>query len=395
MSMQGEVTVVGLARTPLGSFMGTLASVPAPRLGAVAIEAALKKAGIAPDRVSEVIMGNVLAAGEGQAPARQAAIYAGIPASVPAMTINKVCGSGMQSVILGARSIMLGDSDVVVSGGMENMSQAPFMMQGVRNGYRMGNQSLIDSMIYDGLWDPYNNQHMGSCGDLCAREKNFSRKDQDDFAAESFRRAQQAQKSGKFNDEIAPVEVPGRKGEMTRVDSDEGPAKVQFDKIPTLKPAFDKNGTVTAANASTINDGAAAMVLMSAAKAKDLGAKPLARIVAYGGHAQDPIWFTTAPGEAMRKAMKRAGWKTEDVDLFEINEAFAVVPLAAQRELGIPAAKLNVNGGAIALGHPIGCSGTRILVTLLSALRDRGQRRGVAGICIGGGEALSICVEMV
>ena len=395
MPMQGEVTVVGLARTPLGSFMGTLASVPAPRLGAVAIEAALKKAGIAPDRVSEVIMGNVLAAGEGQAPARQAAIHAGIPASVPAMTINKVCGSGMQSVILGARSIMLGDSDVVVSGGMENMSQAPFMMQGVRNGYRMGNQSLIDSMIYDGLWDPYNNQHMGSCGDLCAREKNFSRKDQDDFAAESFRRAQQAQKSGKFNDEIAPVEIPGRKGEMTRVNSDEGPAKVQFDKIPTLKPAFDKNGTVTAANASTINDGAAAIVLMSAAKAKELGAKPMARIVAYGGHAQDPIWFTTAPAEAMRKAMKRAGWKIEDVDLFEINEAFAVVALTAQRELGIPAAKLNVNGGAIALGHPIGCSGTRILVTLLSALKDRGQKRGVAGICIGGGEALSICLEMV
>ncbi len=395
MLIPSEIVIVGSARTPLGSFMGALAGVPAPRLGAVAITAALKKAGIAPDQISEVIMGNVLAAGEGQAPARQAAIYAGIPASVPAMTINKVCGSGMQSVILGAKSIMLGDSDIVVSGGMENMSQAPFLMQGVRGGYRMGHQTLVDSMIHDGLWDPYNNQHMGTCGDLCAREKGFSRQDQDNFAVESFRRAQQAQKAGKFSEEIAAVEIPGRKGESTRVDSDEGPAKVQFDRIPTLKPAFDKNGTVTAANASTINDGAAAMVLMSAAKAKELGTKPLARILAYGGHAQDPVWFTTAPGSAMNRAMTKAGWKTEDVDLFEVNEAFAVVALAAQRELSIPSAKLNVHGGAIALGHPIGCSGTRILVTLLSALKDRGLKRGVAGICIGGGEALSICLEMV
>jgi acetyl-CoA C-acetyltransferase len=391
--MPREVVIVGAARTALGSFLGSLAGIPAPRLGAVAIQAALKRSGLSPEQVSEVIMGNVLSAGAGQAPARQAAVFAGIPVSVPAMTINKVCGSGMQSVILGARSIMLGDSDVVVSGGMENMSQAPFFLQGIRHGYRMGNQQLIDSMIHDGLWDPYNDQHMGTCGDLCAREKNFSRQEQDDFAAESFRRAQSAQKSGKFRDEIAVVEIAGKKGDVTRVEEDEGPAKVQFEKIPSLRPAFDKNGTVTAANASTINDGAAALVLTSADEAAKRGLKPLARIVSYGGHAQDPKWFTTAPADAMRKAMSKSGWEVPQVDLFEVNEAFAVVALAARRELDIPHEKLNVFGGAIALGHPIGCSGARILVTLLSALRDRGRKRGVAGICIGGGEALSLCLE--
>jgi acetyl-CoA C-acetyltransferase len=393
--MSREIVVVGAARTALGSFMGALAGVPAPKLGAIAIASALKRSGAAPDQVSEVIMGNVLPAGTGQAPARQAALYATIPASVPAMTINKVCGSGMQSVILGAQSIRSGDSEVVVAGGMENMSQAPYILQGARGGFRMGNQNLSDSMIHDGLWDPYNNQHMGNCGDLCAREKNITRKDLDDYAAESFRRAQEAQKSGKFSDEIAPVELPGKKGETLRIDADEGPSKVQFDRIPTLKPAFDKNGTVTAANASTINDGAAALVLMAADKARALGAKPLARIVSYAGHAQDPLWFTTAPAEAMRKALQKAGWTTESVDLFEVNEAFAVVALAAQRELGIPHGKLNVRGGAISLGHPIGCSGARILVTLLSALRDRGGKRGLAAICIGGGEALAMCFEML
>jgi acetyl-CoA C-acetyltransferase len=388
-----EVVIVGAARTALGSFQGALAGIPAPRLGATAIAAALQRAGVKPDAVSEVIMGNVLTAGEGQAPARQAAIHAGIPKSVPAMTINKVCGSGMKSVILGAQSILLGDADVVVAGGMENMSQAPYLVQNARAGFRMGHQQFVDSMIHDGLWDPYNNQHMGNCAELCAREKSFTREAQDEFATTSFRRAQEAQKAGKFAGEIAPVEVVGRKGETTRIDTDEGPAKVQFDKIPTLKPVFDKAGTVTAANASTINDGAAALVLMSADKARELGVKPLARIVSYAGNAQEPVWFTTAPIEAMRKAMKKASWDVGGVDLFEVNEAFAVVALASAKELGIPSEKLNVWGGAISLGHPIGASGARILVTLLSALKDRGLKRGVAGICIGGGEATAICIE--
>jgi len=389
-----DIVIVGAARTPIGSFMGTLASVPAPHLGAVAIRAALNKANVSLDQVSEVVMGNVLAAGVGQAPARQAAIYAGIPNSVPALTVNKVCGSGMAAVIAGARNILLGDSEIVVAGGMENMSQTPFLLQGARGGLRMGNQNLVDSMIHDGLWDPYRNQHMGNCGDLCAREKNFTRKEQDDFAAESFRRAQETQRSGRFADEIAPVKIAGTKGEFL-VESDEGPTKVQFEKIPSLKPAFDKNGTITAANASSINDGAAAVVLMTSEKAKQLGVTALARVVSYAGHAQDPLWFTTAPAEAMRKAAHKANWKLENIDVFEVNEAFAVVALAAQRELNIPHNKLNLYGGAIALGHPIGCSGTRILVTMLSVLKHRAQARGLAVICIGGGEALAVCLERI
>lgn len=388
-----EVVIVGVARTALGSFQGALSSVSAPQLGATAIKAALKRAGVSPDQVSEVIMGNVLSAGVGQAPARQAAIAAEIPKSVPALTINKVCGSGMKAIMLAAQSILLGDSDVVVAGGMENMSQVPYYLPTARNGFRMGNQTAVDGMIHDGLWDPYNQQHMGNCGELCAKERNFSRKDQDDFAIESFRRAQEAQKAGKFVAEIAPVEVPGRKGEVTLFQVDEGPAKVQFDKIPALKPVFDKNGTITAANASTINDGAAALVLMSLDKAEQLGVQPLARIVSYGSNAQDPLWFTTAPAEAMRRAAKKAGWEMKDVDLFEVNEAFAVVSLAAQRELEIPMDRLNVWGGAISLGHPIGASGARIVVTLLSALQDRGLKRGMAGICIGGGEGTALCIE--
>jgi acetyl-CoA C-acetyltransferase len=388
-----EVVIVSTARTAFGSFQGALSSLPAPKLGAIAIEAAIQRAGIQSNQISEVILGNVLTAGEGQAPARQAAIYAGIPKTVPALTINKVCGSGMKAIMLGTQSILLGDSEVVVAGGMENMSQAPYLLTQGRSGFRMGHQNLIDSMIHDGLWDPYNNQHMGNCAELCAREKNFSRKEQDDYAAESFRRAQEAQKAGKFSQEIAPVEIQGRKGEAQKIDTDEGPSKVQFDKIPTLKPVFDKQGSVTAANASTINDGAAALVLMSSEQAQKLGLKPLAKIVSYGGNAHEPEWFTTAPAEAMRRAMKKANWQTKDVDLFEVNEAFAVVALAAQRELEIPSNKLNAWGGAISLGHPIGASGARIVVTLLSALRDKGLKRGVAGICIGGGEATAVCIE--
>ena len=388
-----DVVIVGYARTPFGSFQGALGSLPAPKLGAIAINGALKKAGLKPDQVSEVIMGNVLAAGEGQAPARQAAIFAQIPKSVPAMTINKVCGSGMKAIMLGAQSILLGDSDVVVAGGMENMTQSPYLLTTARAGFRMGHQQALDSMIHDGLWDPYNNQHMGNCAELCAREKSFSRKEQDDYATESFRRAQAAQKSGKFSEEIVPVEIPGRKGEVTKCEADEGPAKVQFDKIPALKPVFDKNGTVTAANASTINDGAAALVLTSSEKAKELGLKPLARLVSWATNSQEPEWFTTAPAEAMRRALKKASWQVKDVDLFEVNEAFAVVALAAQRDLGIPSDKLNVWGGAISLGHPIGASGARITGTLVSMLRDRNVQRAMAGICIGGGEATAVCLE--
>lgn len=390
-----DIVVLGTARTAFGSFQGALSSIPAPRLGAVAIEAALKKAGVQPGMVSEVIMGNVLTAGEGQAPARQAAIFAQIPKSAPALTINKVCGSGMKATMLGTQSILLGDSEVVVAGGMENMTQSPFLLQGGRAGLRMGHQKLVDSMIHDGLWDPYNDQHMGNCAELCAREKRFSREQQDQFAIESFKRAQAAQKAGKFQTEIAAIEIPGKKGEVQKFDQDEGPAKVQFDKVPTLKPVFDKQGSVTAANASTINDGAAALVLSSGEFARNQGLKPLAKIVSYGSSAQEPEWFTTAPAEAMRRAMKKAGWQVKDVDLFEVNEAFAVVALAAQKDLEIPMDRLNVWGGAISIGHPIGASGARILVTLMSALRDRGLKRGVAGICIGGGEATAVCIEMI
>ncbi|HTL12236.1 MAG TPA: thiolase family protein, partial [Bdellovibrionota bacterium] len=339
-----EVVIVGAARTAFGSFLGALSGTPAPRLGAAAIEAALKRAGVEPAQVNEVIMGNVLTAGEGQAPARQASIYAGIPNSVPCLTVNKVCGSGMKAVMLAAQSIRLGETQVAVAGGMENMSLAPHLLLGARQGFKMGNQNMVDSMVTDGLWDPYNNQHMGNCAELCARENHFSREQQDGYAIESFKRAQEAQKSGKFHGEIAPVKLKGPRGDETLFEEDEGPGKVKFDKIPTLKPVFDKSGSVTAANASTINDGAAALVLMSADKAKAMGVKPLARIVSTGTHAQAPEWFTTAPAGAMKAALKKAGWTPEQVDLWEVNEAFAVVALAAQKELNIPADRYNVWG---------------------------------------------------
>lgn len=394
MAMSKEIFILGAARTPIGSFQGMLSGIPAPKLGASAIKAALERAGVNGESVNEVIMGNVLAAGVGQAPARQALIYAGLPKSVPALTVNKVCGSGMKAVMLGTQSILVGDSEVVVAGGQENMSLAPFILQGGRTGFKMGHQQMQDSMILDGLWDPYNNQHMGNCGELCAREKQFSREAQDAFAIESFKRAQDAQKSGKFKNEIIGIEIPSKKGDPVQFSDDEGPTKVQFDRIPTLKPAFDKAGSITAANASTINDGAAALVLASGEKAKALGAKPIARIVSYATHAQAPEWFTTAPAGAMMPALKKAGWSVSDVDLFEVNEAFAVVAMAAQKELGIPHEKLNVWGGGISLGHPIGASGARILVTLIHALKDRGKKRGLAGICIGGGEATAIALEL-
>jgi acetyl-CoA C-acetyltransferase len=390
-----EVVIVGMARTPIGSFQGALSSLSAPKLGSHAIKAALERARVNPEQVSEVIMGNVLTAGLGQAPARQAAIGAGIPTSVPALTINKVCGSGMKAIMLGVQSIQAGESDIVVAGGQESMTNAPYLMPNARGGFRMGNGQVVDSMINDGLWDPYNHQHMGSCGDLCAKEKNFSREDVDAFATESFKRAQAAQAAHKYDAEIAPITLAGGKGESVVFAVDEGPSKVKFEKIPTLKPVFDKAGTTTAANASTLNDGASAVVLMTAEKAKAMGLKPLAKIVAQATHAQDPIWFTTAPVGAMKKALERANWKVSDVDLFEINEAFAVVPLVVARELEIPKEKLNVWGGGISLGHPIGSSGSRIVITLISALKDKGLKKGLAGICIGGGEATAVAIEIL
>ncbi len=387
-------TVIASAvRTPIGAFGGALSLVPAPKLAAVAVRAAVERAGVAPDRVDEVFMGCVLTAGLGQAPARQAALYAGLPESVRCTTVGKVCGSGLESVILGDRAIRCGDADVVVAGGMESMSRAPYLLPEVRRGQRMGHGRLIDSMIGDGLWDPYNDFHMGSAAELCAREKGISREEQDAHAAESYRRALAAIEAGTFAAEIVPVEVKDGKGRVTIVDTDEEPARGRLDRIPTLRPAFERDGTVTAANASSISDGAAALLLLSSERAEELGVRPLARIVAHAGHAQDPAWFTTAPAYAIEKALARAGLSVGDIDLFEINEAFSVVSCAVVRQLGLDPDRVNVHGGAVALGHPIGASGARILVTLIHALRRRGGGRGVASLCIGGGEALAVVVE--
>ncbi|HLP26133.1 MAG TPA: thiolase family protein, partial [Acidobacteriota bacterium] len=374
---------------------GALASVPAAKLGATAIKGALAQAGVAPADVTDVLMGNVLQAGQGQAPARQAAIYAGLPQSARCVTIHKVCGSGLQAVMQASHSLRAGMGTLFVAGGMENMTQAPYLLPKARDGYRMGHGQLIDSMISDGLWDPYNNIHMGNCAEKCAAKYSFTREQQDAFAIESFKRANAAQKDGKFAAEITPVEIADAKGNVTKIDLDEGPVKVRYEKIPTLRPVFDKAGTVTAANASTINDGAAALIVTTAEHAKAKNLKPIARLVAFGGHAQDPVWFTTAPVQATQSALAAAGWKVSDVDLWEVNEAFAVVPMAFAHELGVPADKLNVRGGAISLGHPIGASGARILVTLIAALKERGLKRGVAAICIGGGEGLAVCVELL
>ncbi len=393
MARLNDVVIVAATRTPLGAFQGALAGVPAPKLGATAIKGALAQTNLAANDVTDVIVGNVLQAGLGQAPARQAAIHAGLPTAVRCVTVHKVCGSGLQAVMQGAHALLAGDARVVVAGGMESMSGAPYLLPKAREGYRLGNQQVIDSLVHDGLWDPYNNLHMGNCAERCAQQYAFTRERQDAYAAESFRRANAAQRDGRFAAEITPVEIADAKGNVLRVDRDEGPAKVNYEKMPTLRPAFDKAGTITAANASSINDGAAALVLMAADEAKARGLKPLARLVSFGAHAQDPVWFTTAPVAATRHALEKAGWKTGDVDLWEVNEAFAVVPLAFMQELGVAHEKLNVRGGAISLGHPIGASGARVLVTLLAAMRERGARRGVASICIGGGEGLAVCVE--
>jgi acetyl-CoA C-acetyltransferase len=396
--IRGEVTmrdkvIIGAARTPVGSFLGSLSTVPATRLGAIAIEEAIKRAGINKEIVDEVIMGCVLPAAQGQAPARQAAIAAGIPPTTGAMTINKVCGSGMKSVMLASQAIATGDSELVVAGGMESMSLGPYLLRRARTGYRMGNDTIEDGMIKDGLWDPYENAHMGTFADLCAREKGFSREEQDAFAVESYKRSLKAQQDGEFAEEIVPVPVPQRKGKELLVDKDEEPGRVNFDKMPSLKPAFGKEGTVTAANASSINDGAGAVVVTTPEKAKELGVSPLCKIVGYAQASIEPRWFTLAPIQAVKKVFEKTGLKQDDIDIFEINEAFAVVTLAAIKEFGLDAARVNVNGGAVSLGHPIGASGARILVTLLYAMKKRDAKRGLATLCIGGGEAVAMIVE--
>jgi acetyl-CoA C-acetyltransferase len=382
-----SVYILSGSRTPNGSFLGTLAGVSAPKLGAVAIEAALKKAEIDKSKVDEVFMGNVITSGVGQAPARQAAIFAGLPDSVPCSTVNKVCGSGLKTIIMGAQSILAGDNKLVVAGGMENMSQTPHLLMNSRNGIKFGEANLKDSMQWDGLWDVYSNQAMGNCAEEAAK-KYSNREEQDQFSIESFKRAQVAIKDGIFNSEIAAVTIKGPKGD-TVISVDEGPGKSNFEKVPTLKPAFDKNGTITAANASTINDGAAAVVLAG----EEYKSQAKFKIVSYASHAQNPTWFTTAPVEAMKKAAEKAKLKLDQIDLFEINEAFAVVALAAMKELKLNHDKVNIYGGAVSLGHPIGCSGTRIVVTLMNAMENKKSKYGMASICIGGGEALALIIE--
>jgi acetyl-CoA C-acetyltransferase len=391
--MSREVVIASAVRTPIGSFQGALASVPATKLGSIAIQAALERAGVSGAEVDEVYMGMVLPAGAGQAPARQAAKGAGVPDSVGAMTLNKVCGSGLKAVMLAAQAIRAGDGEIFVAGGMESMSRVPYLLPGAREGLRMFNKSLIDGMVHDGLWDPYNDFHMGNAGDICARECGIGRARQDEFAAESYRRAQHAVKEGVFDNEITPVAVAQRKGDPLIVNKDEEPFRGDIAKLPTLSPAFGKDGTITAGNAPSINDGGAALVVMSREQADRRGIKPLATIKGYAGHAQAPEWFTTAPAGAMQTLLAKTNTKVEDVDLWEINEAFAVVALANQDKLGIPSDRLNVRGGAVALGHPIGCSGARVLVTLLYALEALGKRRGVASLCLGGGEAVALMVE--
>lgn len=389
-----EVFIVSAVRTPIGSFLGSLAGIPATELGSVAIKGALEKINLNPEEVQEVYMGNVLQANEGQAPARQAALGAGLKNSVPSTTINKVCASGMKAVMLAAQSIKCGDAEVIVAGGMENMSRVPHYLDG-RNGQKLGDIKLIDGIVKDGLTDVYNKQHMGSCAELCAKEYDFSREDQDNFAIESYKRAANASENGKFKDEIVSIEIPQRKGDPIIFCEDEEFKKVNFEKMPSLKPVFQKeNGTITAANASPINDGASAIVLMSKEKMEELNLKPLAKIISYADAAHEPEFFTTAPSKALPKALAKANLKISDVDFFELNEAFSVVGLANMKILGLDAAKVNVNGGAVALGHPLGNSGSRILVTLINVLKQNNGKIGAAAICNGGGGASAMVIEL-
>ena len=388
-----DIVIASAVRTPIGCFLGALSTVPAPRLGAIAIRGAIDRAGITPGQVDQVMMGNVLQAGIGQAPARQAGIYAGIPYTAGAVTIHKVCGSGLKSVMLAANDIRCGEYNLAVAGGMENMSLTPYLLPKGRTGYRMGNGQVIDHMVFDGLWDPYDDKHMGNCAETCVSHYKMTRSAQDEFAVRSYQRAVAAAEDGTFAAEIVPVEVEGRKGAVTTVDRDEEPFRANLEKMPKLRPAFDPEGSVTAANASKINDGAAAVVICSAAHARTLGVEPVARIVAQASFAQEPEWFTTAPVGAIRKVLARADLTLNDIDLFEINEAFSAVVLAAVVELELAMEKINVHGGAVALGHPIGASGARILTTLVNALQIHEKRFGCAAICIGGGEAAAMVVE--
>jgi len=390
-----DVYIVSMARTPIGSFMGQLSGLSATELGSIVIKAAIKRAGISPDKVQEVYMGNVLQANTGQAPARQAALAAGVPNNVPCTTINKVCASGMKAIMLATQAIRLGDADLIVAGGMESMSNAPYMMPKARSGYKYGNATLVDAIVRDGLQDPYDGSMMGTCGDLCAEETGFSREDQDNYAIESYKRAAEATEKGYFKNEIIPVEIPQRKADPIIMKEDEDFKKVKFDKIPTLRPAFGKKGTVTAANASNINDGAAAVVLMSDKMVAALGAKPLAKIISYADAAQEPKWFTTTPAKAIPKALSKAGYLIADMDLFEINEAFSVVALANMKALNITHEQTNIFGGGVSIGHPIGVSGARIVCTLISALTHKNGKKGAAGICNGGGGASAIILELV
>lgn len=386
--------ITSAARTAIGSFMGSFAAVPATALAAHVLKANLDRSQVEPREVDEVILGQVLQGGVGQAPARQAALFAGIPDTSSAWTVNKVCSSGLRAVMSAAQTVSLGEAKIMLAGGMENMSMSPYILDRARGGYRLGHGALNDMMILDGLWDPYKNIHMGQCAEMCAREHKISREQQDEFASESYRRAQAAIKDGKFKSEIVPVVIKDRKGEVS-VDVDEEPGKVNFDKMAQLKPAFEKDGTITAANASKINDGASAVMVMSSEEAGRRGLKPLARIVGYTTYSHAPEWFATAPAPAVQKLLRRIDWKATDVDLFELNEAFAVVGLYNAKEIGVKSEKVNVWGGAVALGHPIGSSGCRILVTLIHALQDRGGKRGIVGICNGGGEATALAVELM
>jgi acetyl-CoA C-acetyltransferase len=375
--------------------MGALANIPAPKLGAVAIKSAVERSGVDKSKIDEVIMGNVLQAGIGQAPARQAMRFAGIPDSTQAMTIHKVCGSGLKSVMLASQAIQCGDADIIVAGGMENMSLAPYYLMKARTGYRLGDDKVIDGMVFDGLWDPYNNIHMGNCAEVCAKEHKITREEQDAFAGESYRRAQKAVNEGLFSAEIAPVEIPQKKGDPVIVSKDEEPGRSDPSKFAGLRPAFDKEGTITAANASSINDGASAVVVMAEDVALKMGIKPMAVILGQASFAQEPVWFTTAPAGAIKKVLNKTGLTTADIDLWEINEAFSVVSIINNRLLNLDPAKVNIRGGAVALGHPIGASGARILTTLLYAMKDTGAKRGCAALCIGGGEASAMVVEMM
>ena len=390
-----DVVIVSAVRTPIGSFGGALSGISAPRLGATAISAAIKKAGIQPKDVEEVLMGNVLQAGIGQAPARQAAIYAGISENVPCTTINKVCSSGMKAIMMATQSIKAGDADIIVAGGMENMSTVPHYLQNSRNGTKLGNMPLVDGLVLDGLTDVYNEQHMGVCAELCASKHQISREEQDAFALESYRRSAAAWEAGKYKNEVVPVHVPQRRGDDLIIDTDEDFSKVRHDKVPSLRPVFKKDGTITAANASNINDGACALVIMCAAKAAEMQLRPLAKITGYADAAHEPEWFTTAPAKALPKALEKAGINLNQVDYFEFNEAFSVVGLANMKILGLDSSKVNVNGGAVSLGHPLGASGARIVNTLLSVLDQNNGKVGAAAICNGGGGASALVIEKI